>query len=267
MATHDQEGNQFPLTAGQQRSTTQTSKAILSAALEAIDPAAAQAIRDEPEWRRHYPSYLRALTEASIRDAEHALTSAAAALAAAWQQFEFVRDGAPLPLAEAMRQPPPSHFHSFHLHGQGSPAIEPWTLPYRGKQLSGAELDAQLTRWEQSGIIEPSHAQALRQVVAHPEWLDLSDRTLVLLGAASEAGPLATLARWRATIVAVDLPNPAVWQKIVPTVKQGNAHFICLSRGQTTRWRSGSNNGVPCSRAPVGSRYRSTSRRRRRLDR
>jgi hypothetical protein len=68
-------------------------------------------------------------------------------------------------------------------------------VPYHGKQLSGAELDDRLGRWEQSGTIEPSHAQALRQVIAHPEWLDLSDRTLVLLGAASEAGPLATLAR------------------------------------------------------------------------
>jgi hypothetical protein len=166
------------------------------------------------------------LTEAGIRDAEHALTSAAAALAAAWQQFEFIRDGATLPLAEAMRQPKPNRFHTIQLHGQGTPEVEPWTVPYHGKRLSGAELDDQLTRWEHAGIIEPSHAQALRQVIAHPEWLDLSDRTLVLLGAASEAGPLATLARWRATIVAVDLPHPAVWQKIVQTVRQGNAHLI-----------------------------------------
>jgi hypothetical protein len=231
MAGHDPEGIQFSRTAEGQRSTTQTSKAILSAALEAIDRSAAQAIRDEPQWRRQYPRHLRKLTETGIRDAEHALTSAAAALAAAWQQFEFVRDGAALPFAEAMRLPRPNRFHTLHVHGQGSSAIEPWTLPYRGKQLSGAALDEQLARWEQAGIIEASHAQALRQVVAHPEWLDLSDRTLVLLGAASEAGPLATLARWRARIVAVDLPNPAVWQKIVQTVMRGNANLIApLSR-------------------------------------
>jgi hypothetical protein len=226
MATQDLEGIQFPLTADDQRSSTRTGKTILSAALDAINSPAAQAVRDEPQWRQHYPKHLCALTEAGIRDAEHALTSAAAGLAAAWQQFEFVRGGATLPLAEAMQQPRPDRFHAIHLHGQGSPEIEPWTLPYRGKRLSGAELDDRLGRWEHAGIIEPSHAQALRQIIAHPEWLDLSDRTLVLLGAASEAGPLATLARWRATIVAVDLPHPAVWHKIVQTVTQGNAHLI-----------------------------------------
>ena len=226
MATSDLEGIQFPLTADDQRSSTRTGKTILSAALDAIDPPAAQALRDEPHWRQHYPKHLRTLTEAAIRDAQHALRSAEAALAAAWQQFEFVRGGAALPFAEAMRQPRPDRFHAIHYHGQGSPEIEPWTVPYHGKRLSGAELDDQLTRWEQAGIIEPSHAQALRQVIAHPEWLDLSDHTLVLLGAASEAGPLATLARWRANIVAVDLPHPAVWEKIVQTVTQGNAHLI-----------------------------------------
>ena len=168
MATHDLEGIQFPLAADDQRSSTRTGKTILSAALDAIDPQAAQALRDEPQWRQHYPKHLRALTEAGIRDAEHALTSAAAALAAAWQQFEFIRDGVTLSFAEAMQRPRPDRFHAIQLHGQGSPEVEPWTVPYHGKRLSGAELDDQLTRWEQAGIIEPSHAHALRQVIAHP---------------------------------------------------------------------------------------------------
>jgi hypothetical protein len=52
-------------------------------------------------------------------------------------------------------------------------------------------------------------------VISHPEWFDLSDRTLVLFGAASEAGPLTWLSKWKANIVAVDLPNERVWERIL----------------------------------------------------
>ncbi len=41
--------------------------------------------------------------------------------------------------------------------------------------------------WLDAGVIEPSHAEALIACVEHPEWFDLSDRTMVLFGAASEA--------------------------------------------------------------------------------
>lgn len=71
-----------------------------------------------------------------------------------------------------------------------------------------AKLTWPNSKWENAGIIEPSHAKALREAAAHPEWFDLSDRTIVLFGAASEAGPLPWLAKWEANIVAIDLPNP-----------------------------------------------------------
>lgn len=52
---------------------------------------------------------------------------------------------------------------------------------------------------------------------------------MVLFGAASEAGPLPWLARWKANIVAIDLPNPRVWGKILNTIQQGNATLIAPS--------------------------------------
>jgi len=78
-------------------------------------------------------------------------------------------------------------------------------------------------------VIEPSHAQALIACVEHPEWFDLSDRTMVLFGAASEAGPLTWLSQWKANIVAVDLPNPRVWGKILDTIQHGNATLYAPS--------------------------------------
>lgn len=224
------EGIQFVAGAGGERSTTRANKAICSAALAPLDARAAQAVRDEANWRKQYPKHLRALTEAGIARPEHALTLAAAGLAASWEQFEFFRDGVAQPVAEALRHPLPAAFSSVELQGQGPQTIEPWSLPYRGRQLQGDELRAQIARWEQADIIEPSHARALHRLIEHPEWFDLSDRTLVLLGAGSEAGPLAALARWRANIVAVDLPDPARWERIAGLVSRGNARLIAPVR-------------------------------------
>ena len=76
---------------------------------------------------------------------------------------------------------------------------------------------------QDAGIIELSHADALRAAQAHPEWFNLSDRTMVLFGAGSKAGPLTWLSKWKANIVAVDLPNSRVWDRILKTIQQGNA--------------------------------------------
>jgi hypothetical protein len=81
-------------------------------------------------------------------------------------------------------------------------------------------------------VIEPSHAQALHLARTHPEWFDLSDRHLVLLGAGSEAGPLAWLAQWRANVVAIDLARAPTWKKIARIMRAGNGRLIApLSAG------------------------------------
>ncbi|PTT92680.1 hypothetical protein DBR42_01500, partial [Pelomonas sp. HMWF004] len=108
------------------------------------------------------------------------------------------------------------------LRGGGPAAPAPWTVPLHGRELSGDALARQLDHWEHAGICEPAHAAALRDCLAHPEWFDLSDQHLVLLGAGSEAGPLGWLARWRANLVGIDLARPATWKRIAATVLAGN---------------------------------------------
>lgn len=151
---------------------------------------------------------------------------AQAGLAAAQQLFTFNRGTQQLPLAEAMNHYQEQPFESFTLKGSGSAEVEPWSVPYHGQQLQGQALLNLIDRWEQEHIIEPSHAKALRAVQAHPEWFDLSDRTVVLFGAGSEAGPLTWLSKWRANIVAIDLPSPAIWEKITGIIAKGNATLI-----------------------------------------
>jgi len=67
------------------------------------------------------------------------------------------------------------------------------SLPYRGDRLRDDALLRRLDAWVGSGVIEPSCAEAVRTVAAHPEWLRLPGRTIAVLGAGAEVGPLSPL--------------------------------------------------------------------------
>ena len=226
------EGIQFAPEPSGRRSSTHAARAVFAAALAAADLPAAQALRAEHDWRTRYPRHLRALTQAGMASPVQAVTIARAGLAEAQRHVEFVRAGRATPLADALASARPDALGSVEIRGRGNAGIAEWTVPYRGRMLRGDALRAQIAGWQADGIVEPGHAQALLRVIDHPEWLDLSDRTLVLLGAGSEAGPLEWLSRWRANIVAVDRPDAGVWRRIVATVDAGNARLIAPARGR-----------------------------------
>lgn len=215
-------GLQWPLDAKGKRATGAPGQRIVAAALQGLDAAVAGAVVAERDWRHAYPRHWRALVQAQAAWPVGVVASARAGLDAAWRELPFVRAGQPLALADAMRSPQRS-LQTLQLRGGGDAAPAPWTVPHQGRELRGDTLARQIDRWEKAGVCEPAHAAALRDCLAHPEWFDLSDQHLVLLGAGSEAGPLAWLAKWRANLVAVDLARAATWKRIAATVAAGNA--------------------------------------------
>jgi len=219
MSTLD--GLQFPHFENQKPSTSRTGRAIIAEALAGVAPQLSQQTLSEKNWRKQYPKYFKALVEYGIQTCQNPIQIAEHGLNKAHSSFEFYRHGQKHLLKDVMSldaQP----LHTVKIQGQ-STTVPEWYVPYQGQKLQGQALLEQIQRWEDGGIIEHSHAQALRAAVAHPKWFDLSDRTMVLFGAASEAGPLTWLSKWKANIVAVDLPNARVWNKILETVQQGNA--------------------------------------------
>jgi hypothetical protein len=105
------------------------------------------------------------------------------------------------------------------ITGSAEPERE-LTLPYRGARLRGADLARRLDAWVTAGVVEPSCAEAVRTVAAHPEWLSLPGSTVAVLGAGAEMGPLTALLRWGATVAAVDLPRPPLWQRVLDTAQR-----------------------------------------------
>jgi hypothetical protein len=104
-------------------------------------------------------------------------------------------------------------------------------VPYRGTQLRGADLERRLDAWVTAGIIEPSCADAIREVAAHPEWLSLPGRTVVVLGAGSEIGPLPVLLGWGATVAGIDLPVESLWRRVLQTARSAAGTLLVPVRG------------------------------------
>jgi hypothetical protein len=104
--------------------------------------------------------------------------------------------------------------------------VEELALPVGGRELRGAALLDQVARWVEHAVVEPSLLEAVRRVAEHPEWLALPGRHVVLLGAGAEIGPLAPLCAWGADVVAVDLPDRALWNRVAATARAGAGRLV-----------------------------------------
>jgi hypothetical protein len=109
--------------------------------------------------------------------------------------------------------------------GSGA-AEQELAVPYRGERLSGDALLRRLEAWVAAGVIEPSCAAAIQTVAANPAWLSVPGRTVAVLGAGAELSPLPVLLGWGARVAAVDLPNPAIWTRVLDLARQSGGTLL-----------------------------------------
>ena len=198
-----------------ERSTTPTGRGVVADALGAVDPVGARAAQNETAWRSRYLQHYRRLIEAGVDTPQAWLAIADAGLQSVHERMVVVDDaGAEAPVSSLLGATPRRALTTVEIGGQGSP-VEELVLPYRGRALRGAELRDRLNRWAASGVLEPSAVDAVGEVIDHPEWLRLEGVTVAVLGAGAEMGPVGALLGWGATVAAVDLPRPAIWERVV----------------------------------------------------
>lgn len=210
----------FPEVDGR-RSTSATGRAVVSDALLPVDPVGSAAAHRETSWRSGYLTHFRRLVEAGLPRPEDAVAVADAGLASVhermvWRDPDGLECGLDTALGGVVGSPA-DRLMTEWLGGDGDPDTA-LTLPYRGRRLSGDHLRRRLDAWVADGVVEPTLRDAVGAVIDHPEWLRLEGRTVVVLGAAAEMGPLRSLLRWGATVAAVDLPRPELWTRLLDEV-------------------------------------------------
>lgn len=199
-------------------STSAVGRAVVGAALEPLDAAAAVRAAGVADWRRGYLAPYRDLVVVGTRTAEAADVVARTGLAALHERARFHRGGATVPLLDATSTWTDPRLASVTIEGVAGRDTG-LSVPHHGKRLFGPDVRRLLDAWVADGIVERGFATSLHTLLDRPEWLDLSDVTVVVLGAGAEMGPLRSLLRWGAHVVAVDLPRPDIWARVIATAR------------------------------------------------
>ena len=219
-------GVSFPAGADGRRSTTRAGRTIVADALRPVDPAGALGAEQETAWRSGYVLHFRRLVEAGVASPDAWLAIADAGLDAVRRTLVVATDdGSEAPLGSLATAPAERSLGTVEMLGEAAPQTE-LVVPYRGRELRGAHLRTQLDEWVRHGVMEPSAAEAVGRVLDHPEWLRLEGRTVAVLGAGAEMGPLAALLRWGATVAAVDLPREALWERVQGVARAGAGRLL-----------------------------------------
>lgn len=221
------------------RSTSALGRPVVAGALRAVDPVGARGAEHETDWRGNYLVHYRRLVEAGLTDPAAARRIAADGLATLHQQMRIRLADHPEasepPLSEAFSGgwPAGEPFGTATVTGDRAAERE-LSLPYRGERLRGDALHRQLDAWVERGVLEPSCAEAVRRVAANPDWLDLSDQTVAVLGAGAEMGPVHALLRWGGEVAAVDLPRRQIWGRLLETAHRyaGRLHVPVRGAGE-----------------------------------
>nr|WP_296066914.1 hypothetical protein [uncultured Actinoplanes sp.] len=204
----------FPEDVHGRRSSAAFGRAVVADALRVADPVAAEAAAAERDWRKGYPRHFRALVAAGLGGRAYEIARAGLA---------SVRERIPVDLSGHQRP-----LETVTVAGSGRPETEV-TLPHRGELLRGDRLLRQLDAWVAGGAIEPSCADAVRDVVNNPSWLDLSDSRFVALGAGAEMGPVPAILGWGGTVIGVD--RPPVQQRVVEAARTNAGRLIVPGDG------------------------------------
>jgi hypothetical protein len=225
----------FPVTGdGGARSTSALGRSVVADALRGADPVGARAAEHETGWRAGYLPHFRRLVEAGLTTPAAANGIAADGLASLHDRMRVRLLDTEIRLAEAFagdwRAATP--LTTVTVGGDG-PVDRELSLPYRGERLRGDVLARQLDAWVSTGIVEPSCAEAVRRVIANPDWLDLSDLRFAVLGAGAEMGPVHSLLRWGGEVIAVDLPRRPIRDRLRALAGRYGGRLHLPSRGGT----------------------------------
>jgi len=228
MATDEQRGLVFPVDAEGKRSTSSVGRSVVADALRSVDPTGARAAEQTTGWRTDYLVHFRRLVEAGLESPAAAVSVARGGLDSLHDRMRVLDGSLEHRLeswADGFDRLDREAIEGVEVKGNGEPVRE-LVLPYRGDRLRGEDIRRRVADWVVAGVVEPTVAEAIEQVLANPDWLRLEGHTVAVLGAGSEMGPLPSLVRWGARVAAIDLDRPAIWERVLRLGREGAGTMV-----------------------------------------
>ena len=212
-------------------SSTRIGQEVVADAARAYDPALADRISRLTNWRRDYVEAYRDLLTVAASDRVAGADMSRAGAESLIAHSGYSGAEGVTSITEAFADQTDPGYETLTVRGTAMRERD-LSVPYRGRRLFGDDLRRQLSIWVDAGIAEPSFASAVELVMDNPDWLDLSDVDVAVLGAGAEMGPTRSLLRWGARVHAVDLPRQAVWERLIATARAtaGTLH-LPIERG------------------------------------
>jgi hypothetical protein len=224
----------FPTQEDGTTSTSKTGADTISAALFAGSQSkqlAEAAGKAGKKWRFGYLKHFTNMVKESSKSKNDCLAIAEAGLDYMHNNFKFVPNVGDEPIRFVDQMKSKSDiFHIGTVEGTGE-LPDAFEVPYKGKTLSGKELQAAVNKWVSYGTIEPDCGDAINALATNEQWRNLKGQTFVMIGASSAMGPFLTLLKHGATVVALDVPNkysrhPNLWKYLVETAKKSPGKLI-----------------------------------------
>ena len=194
----------------------------------------------ERNWRFNYNVHFMNLVKLSGYSEEAGLGAANAGINYMHKNFEFVDpdNSANVKSFEEYMSIPAVPYETGTVDGS-SRGGKPLVVPYKGTDLTGSALKAQLSKWANYGTIEPDAAASISKIVDAGE-VNLTGQHFVIIGAGSAMGPYTKLLEHGATVLAIDIPGAwgegpkKMWERLISTARKSSGKlYFPLSKPQS----------------------------------
>jgi len=226
-----------------QGSVADVSKAVFAASAMGIDDSTSGAVAEEKKWRENYVTHVNRHTEMCLVSPVAALQAAQQGMDFLYENFRFSREGQNLSIQDAMKMPlRPCPYRAVVIKGEAGKDLQPkvvvpWSISHQhdGPALMGPSLEAEVAAAVSRGIMEPSVLTALQRMHQEPEALPsvVAHTAFVAIGAGSAMCPVETLLSLGATVVAIDMPFPAMWKRLIAFARNSPGTLVLPVRAST----------------------------------
>ena len=225
----------FPPTASGSGLTSSLGRAVVADALRGVDPVGARAAEGETDWRRAYLVHFRRLVEAGLSSGEAARRIATDGLASLHDRMRYVAPGAAtVPLREVFGvDAAGAARHGDRRRPRAGRARVSPAVPRRAPAPATPSTAGSTRGSRPASSSRPAPRRSARSRPT-PTGSTSAGTRVVALGAGAEMGPVRALLRWGDDVLAVDLPRPPLWARLLETAGGTAVGCACRSRRRPT---------------------------------